>query len=280
MSLKAEAVSVRVAGRTLIEDITLALAPGGMTAVVGPNGAGKSTLLKTLSGDLAPSAGTVSMDGRRLGNWRARERACRRAVLPQESSLDFPFTVQEVVLMGRSPHRSTPTCDHAITAETMVVAGVAGVAHLAARRYPSLSGGERQRVHLARVLAQLWVAAGEPPGAARYLLLDEPTASLDLAHQHTALAVARRCASQGMGVLAILHDLHLAALYADHIVVLHEGRILTQGAPWKVLHPAVIDAAFEIDASVIPHPLCDRPLVIAAPRWAGARTFRPRGVRT
>lgn len=258
--LKADAVSVRRGGRALIEDITLALAGGEIVAVVGPNGAGKSTLLKTLSGELSPGAGTVSLQGRRLGNWRARERACRLAVLPQESSLDFPFTAEEVVLMGRSPHRVRPADDRAAVAETMALAGVA---HLAPRAYPSLSGGERQRVHLARVLAQIWGPAG---GEERYLLLDEPTASLDPAHQHRALAAARRCAGQGMGVLAILHDLNLAALYADRVVVLHEGRILAQGTPWQALCPVVIDAAFEIDAAVMPHPACDRPLVITAPR--------------
>lgn len=267
--LKASAVSVRVAGHCLIENITLALAPGDMTAVVGPNGAGKSTLLKTLSGELAPTVGAVALNGRRLCNWRSRELACRRAVLPQESSLDFPFTVQEVVLMGRSPHQSKPVHDRAIAAETMAVAGVA---HLATRRYPSLSGGERQRVHLARILAQIW----EPASEGRYLLLDEPTANLDPAHQHTVLAIVRRCADQGMGVLTILHDLQLAALYANHIVVLKAGRILAQGTPWKVLHPAVIDAAFALDVSVISHPIRDCPLIIAAPQMLhAARATNP-----
>ena len=155
--------------------------------MVGPNGAGKSSICRILSGEIAPSSGEVSMNGRPLRDWSGREQAKMRAVLPQQSSLQFAFRVLEVVLMGRSPHNDT-----AFTTEDLDIAQAAlrraDAAHLEQRYYTGLFGGERQRVHLARVLAQIWDSSRE---TTRYLHLDEPTSALGLAHQHSTLSTAR-----------------------------------------------------------------------------------------
>ena len=253
-------VHVVVDRNTLLEDVSIQVRPGEVVAVLGPNGAGKSTLLKVLCGDLSPTRGTVSMEGRALQSWDRKTCAQVRAVLPQQSSLSFPFRVLEVALMGRSPHLRGPETrrDLAIARAALEKAGVG---HLENRVYPTLSGGEGQRVHLGRVLAQIWEAVDQLP---RYLLLDEPTSSLDLAHQHQALSVARAFAQRQVGVLVVLHDLNLAAQYADHILLLKEGRKVASGPPGQVLQAEVIEAVYDVPVTVIPHPHGPRPLVVPA----------------
>ena len=245
---------------TLLADISLDLQPGEVVAVIGPNGAGKSTLLRLLCGDLLPTHGDVCLAGTSLAAWPLRQRAQRMAVLLQEAALAFPFTTLEVVLMGRTPHlygAEGPT-DYAIAHATLAVVDMLA---LAQRRYPTLSGGERQRVQLARVLAQVWDA---PARGACYLLLDEPTSSLDLAHQHSILAAVRHFARQGAGVLIILHDLNLAAQYADRIVLLKAGYQLATGAPHEVLTSETLLTAFTLPVHVLPHPSLPCPLVVPA----------------
>jgi len=257
--LEATDISVRAGERFLLQDVSLTVAPGELVAVVGPNGAGKSTLLKVLCGDLVPESGHVTLEGKPLSEWRSLEKARKRAVLPQESSLAFPFTAFEVALMGRTPHiRGAETAkDLEITREALKEANVC---HLGARDYPTLSGGEKGRVQLARTLAQVWEA---PQTGHRYLLLDEPTSSLDLAHQHQVLAVAKRFAREGAGVLAILHDLNLAAQYADRIALLRGGRVVAVGTPREVLQADTLCAAFETPVVVTKHPCLDCPLVVS-----------------
>jgi iron complex transport system ATP-binding protein len=257
--LEAKGVGVAIGRHRLLEDVSLAVPPGLVTCVLGPNGAGKSTVLRVLAGALAPSAGTVSLAGRPLAAWPADALARLRAVLPQSSALSFAFTVAEVVLLGRTPHagRCTRAEDRAIVAAAMAAADVSA---LAARRYPSLSGGEQQRVQLARVLAQVMDQAGRYEG--RWLLLDEPTASLDLAHQQQLLACARGVAAAGGGVLAILHDLNLAAAIADRVCLLRQGRVVAQGPPTDVLTAARIAEVFGIEALVMPHPRAAQPLIV------------------
>lgn len=259
--LKARTVSVRVGSKALIEDVSLEMPPGEVVAVVGPNGAGKSTLMKTLCGDLQPSAGEVWMEDRPLSAWAPLERAQVRAVLPQQSTLTFPFTVLEVVLMGRVPHVKSAEGprDYEIARLSLKMAGMQ---QFEDRLYPTLSGGEQQRVQLARVLAQVWET---PPSGSRYLLLDEPTSNLDLAHQHATLDIARRFAGEGVGVLTILHDLNLAAQYADRIVILKEARQLASGSPQAVLTPDLIQDAFGMPISVMSHPYLNCPLVVPVP---------------
>ena len=259
-------VTYRIGSKALLEGVMAEVRPSQVTAVVGANGAGKTTLLRIASGELAPSEGTAQMDGTPLHTLGAREQARRRAVLPQQSHLGFSFPVLDVVLMGRTPHlagRAESARDGQIAHAALEAVGMAGFAE---RAYPTLSGGEQQRVHLARTLAQVWNEPDEehPGKCHRYLLLDEPTASLDLRHQHGVLAVARRFAADGAGVLAVLHDLNLAAQYADHVLVLRRGAVYAQGAPTRVLTPEVIRGAFGMDVLVQSHPRYDCPLVIPA----------------
>jgi iron complex transport system ATP-binding protein len=263
-TLAAIGVGVERQGRRLLDGVDLTLTAGEVLVLLGANGAGKSTLLKCLAGEMAPEQGQIWLNRRPLQRWPALDVARRRGVLPQASPLNFPFTVLEVVLMGRIPHAGNgrlgaPATDLAIAAEALAAAEAD---HLAERRYTTLSGGERQRVHLARVLAQLW----EPlPGAEpRWLLLDEPTSSLDLAHQHAVLALVKHWAGPDMGILVVLHDLNLAAQYADRIAVLKSGRLLALGTPAEVLKPEPIQVAFGLPVRVLPHPELQCPLVVAS----------------
>jgi iron complex transport system ATP-binding protein len=214
-----------------------------------------------LSGDAVPDSGSVSMNGRALSAWARRDLARARAVLPQDSALGFAFTALEVVLMGRSPHvtwSETPA-DYEIAGRALELVEAA---HRAERIYPTLSGGERQRVQLARVLAQVWEHSDVEH---RYVLLDEPTSNLDLAHQFLTLDVAGRFAREGAGVLVILHDLNLAAHYADEVVLLEAGRLAAAGPPDSVLVPETIARVFGMSVRVDRHPATGGPLVIPLP---------------
>jgi iron complex transport system ATP-binding protein len=226
------------------------------------NSAGKSSLLKILAGDLAPDGGRIELAGRPLPDWPLPELARRRAVLPQDSRLAFPFSALEVVLMGRFPHHGGYPARRDIRLARNVMEDL-DVAHLQDRPYPTLSGGERARVQLGRALRQIMVSGVPEP---RALLLDEPTASLDLAHQHTALAAARRFArEEGGAACAVLHDLNLAGQYADRIAVLAEGRIVASGAPETVLTEAIIGRAFAAEVVVVRHPRLDCPWIATVP---------------
>jgi iron complex transport system ATP-binding protein len=268
--LRGRELTVRGGAATLLREVDIAVAPGDVVAVVGPNGAGKSTLLETLAGDRAPAAGTVTYDGRPLATWRPRALARVRAVVLQRSVLEFAFTAREVVLLGRAPHRgyTSAAADGAIANAALHAAGGAA---LRDRRYPTLSGGERQRVHFARALAQIW---DRPPSGARYLLLDEPTAALDLSHQQQLLRCARDWAADGTGVLVVLHDLNLAAAYADRLLVLWRGRAVASGAPRDVLRPELIATVFGIEVVIADHPDAAVPCVL--PRRRPAEVSSPR----
>ena len=252
-AIEARSVGYLVGTARLLADVSLAVRPGELVALVGPNGAGKSTLLKLLAGDLTPSEGTILLDGRPLSSYRAAALAQRRAVMPQQTILQFAFTAREVVEMGRSPRTDAdPDTDRAIVEESLARTDTTG---LAGRTYPTLSGGEQQRVTLARVLAQ------KTP----LLLLDEPTTSLDLRHQELVLITARSAAADGAAVLAVLHDLNLAAAYADRIALLRGGRLAACDSPWAVLTEALLSEVFQYPIAVRPHPLRDCPLVLPAP---------------
>jgi iron complex transport system ATP-binding protein len=193
---------------------------------------------------------------RPLADWPADQRARSLAVLPQQSLLNFPFTAEEVVMLGRTPHATGLARDNAIVHEAL--ACVDG-AYLARRTYTHLSGGEKQRVHLARVLAQIW----EPvDGLPRFLVLDEPTSSFDLAHQQLTLAVVADLAARGVGVLIVLHDLNLAARCADQLLLMQCGSIVSGGPPADVLNAETIEAVFQVKAHVGVHPDTGGPLVI------------------
>lgn len=239
----AHGVTLSRGGRKLLDDVSLELRAGEVLALLGPNGAGKSTLLGVLSGDLKPDAGSVEFRGRALGDWSLPELARRRSVLLQDNPIMFPFTVHQVVEMGRAPWRRTPleSDDNAAIAEAIAAADIG---HLGNRRVPSLSGGERARVGFARVIA----------GRTGVLMLDEPTAALDLGHQETLLELTRARAEAGDAVLIVLHDLNLAAAYADRIALLRQGRVFTCDTPERVLTAATVSEVYDTPVEVIAHP--------------------------
>ena len=253
-TLEIRNASVQIGEKALLKDVNLTIKPGEVVTVLGPNGAGKSTLMKVINGERQPTSGDVLLNGR--NNWPLNEQALMLGVLPQSSSLSFPFTVEEVVSLGRIPCATDRTENLRIVAAALEK--VDGL-HLKDRHYTTLSGGERQRVHMARVLTQIW---DESPSGQRYLLLDEPTSALDPAHQQLTLKLARQEADNGMGVLVILHDLNLAARYSDRIVILKEGSVAAEGTPRNVLTPEIVYSVFDIDVTVSDHPTFDCPLVV------------------
>lgn len=254
MSLVARDLRIRREGRQLLDGVDLHLEPGELHVVLGANGAGKSTLLHALAGDLRPAAGTVTLDGQPLHLMPVRALARRRAVLPQIDALDFAFTVREVVALGR--YAAADDTD-AIVAAALAATDTTA---LAERIYPTLSGGERSRVRLARALAQLWDV---DDGAGRYLLLDEPTAALDLAHQQACMRIVTRFAAGGAAVLAVLHDPNLAMRYADRVSLLREGRLLASGPPREVLDAARLSAVYDTPLRVVDVAGLPVPLIIA-----------------
>jgi iron complex transport system ATP-binding protein len=242
------------------------LQAGRVTAILGPNGAGKSTLLSILSGQRMPPSGRVLMAGQRVHHRAVRELALQRAVLAQDTTVAFYFTVQEVVEMGRYPHRHAPSPYEARIVRDAMQA--TGVAHLAGRSVNTLSGGERARTHLARALAQVWEP--RPDGTARWLLLDEPTAALDLAHQHHAMQLVRRWAlEQGVGVVAVLHDLNLALRYADDVLLLSADGCVA-GPVDEVLTPDAVARIWQVECTRVRSADGVRQLLMTASTLAAA----------
>ncbi len=234
-------------GRKILDNLSLTLEGGRVTVMVGPNGAGKSTFLKILAGELTPDSGQVTFDGRTLEDWPLAEISKVRGVLPQESLLSFPFKVNEVILLGRTPHHRglESPADYRIARKALELVNLSDFGD---REYTTLSGGEKQLVQTARVLAQVWET---PAGAASLLLLDEPTAGLDLCHRFVALRIARDFAEKGTAVFAILHDLNLAASYADHVIILCRGKIAATGSPDDVFQPKIIEEVFQVKAKLL-----------------------------
>jgi len=250
MSLKAEQISVHAGGKNLLQQVSLTLEPGVLTMVIGPNGSGKTTLLNALAGELSPSRGSVSLNDRPLPRWKPLHLARLRSVLPQSDTLAFPFRAEEVVVMGRSPWRETVPRSTAIARETLALMDAE---HLARRIYTTLSGGERQRVQLARVLAQIWSEKHNTP---RYLLLDEPVSALDLGHQYALLdRIKHQTREHNTGALVTLHDLNLAAQFADRLMLLDSGRTAASGSAQSVLQASRIEQVYGIAVKVMPHPL-------------------------
>ena len=254
-AIETDAVSVRAGEKTLLDAVTLAFAPGECVAIVGPNGAGKTTLLRLLCGERKPNAGTVRLHGRDVASYTPRVLAEHRAVLSQDVSVVFPFTVAEIVRMGAGDRRG-PRIE-ALVADAL---REVDLAPLAERIITTLSGGEQQRTHFARVLVQL--ACGEAVHGPGALMLDEPTASLDLRHQLDLLTATRRCAARGVTVLAILHDLNLAALFADRIVVLCDGRVAGDGPPRETITDEMLSRVFKVGAAVGRAPPAGVPFVL------------------
>ncbi|MEM9682267.1 MAG: heme ABC transporter ATP-binding protein [Pseudomonadota bacterium] len=244
--LSATGVTVRRGMRTVLDGVDLAVRPGEVLAVCGPNGSGKSTLLATLAGDLKPDAGTVEIDGIPIRLFSAAALARERAVLEQSPQLAAPFLVEELVGFGAS---CAPATVGDVTPLARDAMRSTDVLSLARARTDRLSGGEAARAHLSRVLAQIF--AGRQDDGGKYLLLDEPTASLDLSHQFTAMRCIRRVAAEGGGVLAVLHDLNLAATFADRIVLLRAGAIFADGGPQDVFREDILSDLFGIAFRVV-----------------------------
>ncbi|MDH3517828.1 MAG: heme ABC transporter ATP-binding protein [Acidimicrobiia bacterium] len=253
-SLRADGITHRIGSSSLIEDATLAAGAGEIVALVGPNGAGKTTMLRILAGDLRPSAGRASISDVDVSRATVHQLAELRAFLGPQGVAPNPFTVREVVAMGRHPHRRTTAQDESAIIEMAMRS--TDVAHLAARSMASLSTGELQRVGLARVLAQ------QTP----VLLLDEPTSALDIGHQETVMGVLRSAADEGATIVAALHDLNLAAAHANRIVLLDRGRTVASGAPGDVLTASGLSAVYGQPMTVIPHPHRDCLLVLTLDR--------------
>jgi len=249
-ALAAYGVTYAIGASTIVDDVSVEIESRELVAIVGPNGAGKSTLLQLLAGERRPSDGHVELRGTPLAALSPSEIARERAVMPQHTTLQFSYSAEQVVTMGRHPHRTSGAVDAEIVAQAM---HDADIAHLVGRSYPTLSGGERQRVTFARILAQ------QTP----LLLLDEPTSSLDLHHQEHLMTLARAAVDRGGTVVAVLHDLNLAAAYADRIILLDRGRLVAVGPPADVLASAPLDQVFR------------HPLAIGTDPITGSATVTP-----
>ncbi|MBT2210213.1 ABC transporter ATP-binding protein [Actinomadura sp. NEAU-AAG7] len=253
VALRAEKVSVAMDGRTLVDAVSLDIAPGEVVGLVGPNGAGKSTLLRTFYRASRPTSGRILLDGEDVWRMPGKRLARRLAAVLQETPGDFELTVYDVAAMGRTPHKRAFQGDDANDRD-IILRSLAelDVAHLAEAPFDRLSGGEKQRVLIARALAQR-------PAA---LVLDEPTNHLDLRHQIDALRLVR-----GLGATALiaLHDLNLAAAFCDRLCVLHEGALLADGPPGEVLTPELLARVYRVNAEVSAHPRTAAPQITVLP---------------
>jgi iron complex transport system ATP-binding protein len=266
--LVATGITVTIEGATVVDSVDIEVVPGRMTALIGPNGAGKTTLMRVLAGVARPTAGSVRWAD---GDWLARPRRDRAhiaALVEQDARAELPMTVESVVALGRTPYRAlfaaSSRDDDRVVASALASVGITDFAH---RLFDSLSGGERQRVHVARALAQ------QP----QLLLLDEPTNHLDVHAQLDTLALVQRLTrDDGVAAIAALHDLNLAASYADEVVVLAAGRVVASGSPDTVLTADMLREVYRVEATVLQHPVTGRPLIAYSPHRYGAAP-KPRG---
>lgn len=244
MTITLNQVCVSLAGRRVLHGIDLTIHPGQVTALVGPNGAGKSTLLGALAGDVPPETGQIIFNGREIHTIAPKERALMRTVMRQSFDMTFAFLVRDIVEMGVLDHvaeRHKPALVDRALQET-------DMTEFRDRQVTRLSGGERQRVSFARAVAQ--IRSSDHLNSARYLFLDEPTASLDMAYQALILNQARSFADQGLGVVVVLHDLNLASAAADRVLLLRDGQLVRDGRPADVVREDVLTRTFAAPVSV------------------------------
>lgn len=272
--VEAKDVHVALGGTPVLEGVDVHVRAGRMVALVGPNGAGKSTLLGVLSGDVRPDSGWVLVRGKRISEWPVAELALAQSLLPQHPVVSFGFSVEAVVRMARAPWSKTSECRHddEVVAAAMADADIAG---FVSRRFPSLSGGEKARASVARVLAQ----------CTQTLLLDEPTAALDVHHTEVVFDALQRRVEAGAAVVVVLHDLQLAAAHADTVILLSKGKVAAQGTPAEVLAPEVLSPVYGHEIDVIAHPDGGAPLVVPrrrhqpVPPGGFTGTFSPASVQ-
>lgn len=258
--IEAKHISYKIADKYLIRDVSLRANAGEVLAIVGANGAGKSTLLKVMAGSLQPSDGLIILNQKALPAWKQADLAKVRGVLSQLVHLSFPMTALEIVTLGRYAYHGQETSAQSRRIAKWALEQVQ-MQTFANRSLLTLSGGEQQRVHLARVLAQIHEKEHR---ATKYLMLDEPVSSLDIAQQHHLLSLVRNFSrSLGLGVLVIIHDMNLAAQYADRIIMLKKGKIIESGVPEKVFVPETISEVFGIQSIITQHPVYNCPQVTA-----------------
>jgi iron complex transport system ATP-binding protein len=253
--LQATQIHFCIQKRPIVDQISLTLQAGEILALLGPNGAGKSTLFKILSGDIPCKHGNVGYNGNPIGSLTSRQLAEVRAVMPQHTTVNFPFTAQEVVELGLF-------CTQSKNPNLLVqeVMEATRTSHLKDTQFQRLSGGEKQRVQLARVLVQIWEQKPFP----RFLLLDEPTSSLDIAQQHAVLGILRQLTQRNIGILIILHELNLAAHYADRIALLKDGLVTQCGPVREVLQKEALQHVFDYPIEILSHPHTGHLVVAAA----------------
>ena len=259
MRIEATGLNYLADSTPLVTDVDLTIEPGTLVAVVGPNGAGKTTLLRLFAGDLEPTSGSVALGGRPLGSYHPSEVALARAFLRHAPTLDIPFTARGVVALGRHPHRRDPANSTERDREAVTEAmAFTETDPFAERPFPTLSRGEQMRVSLARILAQ------DTP----VMLLDEPTASLDISHQERMLKRLAERARPGRAIVAVLHDLNAAAAYADRIVIMSHGVVIEDGPPPAVLNDDLLSDVYGHSMRVTQHPFRDSLLVLPVERDA------------
>lgn len=239
--LKTQSISVKRNGKALLDNVSVRVEAGCLHVILGPNGAGKTTVLKALSGLVIADSGNVVLDGKDIQNYSISERSLSLSVLLQEQSLDFPFPVQDVVAMGSYPVDETLLQREGVVQDAMAALEIE---HLAERNYTALSGGEKQRTHVARLLVQT-------TSDTRYLLLDEPLKAIDLKHQVALMQQFKAMANQGKGVLMVLHDLALAAQFADTITLMDKGQIFQTGSVDEVMQPDILSAVFQTPINAV-----------------------------
>jgi len=251
-------ISFNVGKKQILKNVSASFLPGEFNMILGPNGSGKSSFLKIFSGEINRFQGTVLYENKKIKELRKEELAKKRAVMSQQADLGFPLLVEEVVMMGRYPHftfnpnkKDVTICNEVIERMNLV--------EFKERNYLTLSGGEKQRVQFARVLAQVWE---KPADGYRYLFLDEPLNSLDISYQHEFLQSAVELMKDHTVLIAVMHDINLAAHYADNLFFLKEGEMIVHGSPKDILTENILEKVFNVKTKVIENPVTGKPLVI------------------
>lgn len=257
--LNVNKVSVCLSGNDILRDVTLSVCTGSWLGLIGPNGAGKSTLLNTLAGSDNShylASGDIELNHQPLTSYSLVEKAKCIGYLPQSNPLSFPFSVEEVIQLGRMPHSTGETIDRQIIDEVMQVMDVS---HLKYRLYPQLSGGERQRVQLARVITQVWRVQDAPD---RLLILDEPSNALDLGHQQQLMVVLKQLVQEGLAIIMVAHDINLLSAYAHELIALHHGSMIARGTPQCVITSDLMRQLYKVNVDVIASPSSLAPTVV------------------
>lgn len=257
MSYAGEHIAFSASGKSILRSISLAIRSGEFTAVAGPNGAGKSTLLKIISGELTPESGRVTINGAPLRQISVRNLSLLRAVLPQHTSVTFPFTVEEIVALGRSPHTASYRENREMMRQAMLLTDTL---RFRDRYWHTLSGGERQRVMLARVIAQILPEHSKTP---KYLLLDEPASWLDMARQQEIFSIVNQLCSRNIGVLAVVHDLNLAAAFADRMIFIKNGQVVAEGSIPETFTKEIIASVYDCPVKIWRESALGVPFVIS-----------------